>query len=119
VNGTNPARRPSGPAETSGVIAARLRRGVRLPSGRIAGESDREVHLFPVPIGAGVPSQLTALCGLVITPGMADQITAITGMPCTVCLALSARRAAGGADVAGHQPHELSAIRCSRTSSSC
>lgn len=78
------------PAEpVTGLVAARLRRGVLLPNGRTTGETDREVHLIPVTAGAGIPSQLTALCDLVITPGMADMITVVTGMPCLACLALS------------------------------
>lgn len=99
VSGLDPAWCPQ-PVEHSdhagaGLVAARVRRGVRLPSGRVAGESDRQVHLFPVPAGGGIPSQLTAICGLVITPGMADQICAITGMPCSACLALSLGGATG------------------------
>jgi hypothetical protein len=43
-----------------GVFAARLLRGVRLPSGRIAGETDRVVHLFPVPSERMIPEQLRA-----------------------------------------------------------
>ena len=83
------------PAEpAAGLVAARLRRGVRLPNGRTTGETDREVHLVPVFTG-GIPSQLTALCGLVLTPGMADVINAVTGMPCLVCLALSRSGTAG------------------------
>jgi hypothetical protein len=95
MTGLGPARCPLPVEPAAGLVAARLRRGVRLPSGRVTGESDREVHLFSVPTGGSIPSQLTALCGLVITPGMADQITAITGMPCSVCLALGARGATG------------------------
>jgi hypothetical protein len=99
VTGLGPAWQCPRPTEHSDqpgdLVAARVRRGVRLPSGRIAGESDRQVHLFPVPAGRGIPSQLTALCGLAITPGMADLVTAITGMPCSACLTLGVRGATG------------------------
>jgi len=95
VNDRGPAKRPRPVEDTASLVAARLRRGVRLPSGRIAGESDRQVHLFPITTDGGIPSQLTALCGLGITPGMADRITAVLGMPCSACLALSVHGATG------------------------
>jgi hypothetical protein len=48
---------PSGLREwLPGVVAARLLRGVRLPSGRIVGETDPVVHLVSIPYrgrGAG------------------------------------------------------------------
>lgn len=81
---------PEHPAVSTGLVAARLRRGVRLPSGRLTGESDRQVHLFPVPIGTAAPAQLTAVCGLVIEPGMADLVDAVIGLPCSTCLLLTA-----------------------------
>lgn len=93
MNDLSPAHRPAAPPSEAGLVAARLRRGIVLPSGRITGETDRAVHLFPLP--TGVPDHLTALCGLVITPGMADMLTAIVGMPCPACLALAARGATG------------------------
>jgi hypothetical protein len=34
-----------------GIFAARLLCGLTLPNGRIAGETDRVVHLFPIPTG--------------------------------------------------------------------
>jgi hypothetical protein len=77
-------------AEADSVIAARVRRGVRLPNGRTAGESDRQVHLFPVAIGSPAPSQLTALCGLAIEPGMADLVDTVSGLPCEACLLAAA-----------------------------
>jgi hypothetical protein len=70
----------------SGVFAARLLRGVTLSSGRIAGETDRVVHLFPVPSGRMVPERLSALCGLEIHPGQAELVTVGTGMPCVACV---------------------------------
>lgn len=36
-----------------GVFAARLLSGVTLPGGRIVGETDRVVYLFPIPTGRG------------------------------------------------------------------
>jgi hypothetical protein len=69
-----------------GVFAARLLRGVRLPGGRVVGENDRVVHLFPIPTGRMMPEQLRAFCGLVIRPGQAELVTVGTGMPCVVCV---------------------------------
>ena len=69
-----------------GVFAARLLRGVRLPGGRIVGETDRLVHLFPIPSGRLMPEQLCAFCGLVIRPGQAELVTVGTGMPCVACV---------------------------------
>jgi hypothetical protein len=64
----------------------RLRRGVELPNGRIVGESDRTTHLVPIPADDSPLAQLTALCGLVIRPGMADLVDELGGMPCEKCL---------------------------------
>lgn len=69
-----------------GVFAARLLHGVRLSSGRIVGETDRVVHLFPIPSGRMMPEQLRAFCGLVIRPGQAELVTVGTGMPCVACV---------------------------------
>ena len=69
-----------------GVFAARLLRGVRLPSGRIVGETDRVVHLFPIPSGRVIPEQLRAFCRLVIRPGQAELVKVGTGMPCVACV---------------------------------
>ena len=68
-----------------GAFAARLLRGVRLPGGRIMGETDRLVHLFPIPAGRLKPQQLRVFCGLVIRPGQAELVTIGTGMPCVAC----------------------------------
>ncbi|PXY16638.1 hypothetical protein BAY60_35910 (plasmid) [Prauserella muralis] len=77
-------------------MAARLRPGILLPSGRITGETDRIVHLFPLPLGAARPDRLTSLCGeLVITPGIAEVLTRLGGMPCAACLALATGVASG------------------------
>lgn len=69
-----------------GMFAARLLAGVRLPSGRMAGETDRVVHLFPLPAGRVVPDELQALCGLLIRPGQAELVKIGTGMPCMACV---------------------------------
>jgi hypothetical protein len=69
-----------------GVFAARLLHGVRLSSGRVVGETDRVVHLFPIPSGRVIPERLHAFCGLVIRPGDAELVTVGTGMPCVACV---------------------------------
>jgi hypothetical protein len=69
-----------------GVFAARLLRGVRLSSGWIVGETDRVVHLFPLPSGRVMPERLRAFCGLAIQPGDAELVTVGTGMPCVACV---------------------------------
>jgi hypothetical protein len=60
--------------------------GVRLPNGQIVGETDRVVHLFPIPAGRVIPEQLRAFCGLVIRPGQAEPVTAGTEMPGVACV---------------------------------
>lgn len=84
-----PARRPASPAEIAGIVFARLRRGVKLPGGRVVGETDREVHLISVPAGADRPAVLVAYCGLVIRPGQADLVDTLSGMPCPLCMVRS------------------------------
>ncbi len=69
-----------------GVVAARLRRGVELGNGRIIGETDRVVHLLPIPTSGPMPDHLMALCGLEIQPGHAEHVAVRTGMPCIPCL---------------------------------
>lgn len=69
-----------------GVFAARLLLGVILPSGRTVGETDRVVHLFPMPSGQTIPDELHAFCGLAIRPGQAELVTVGTGMPCVACV---------------------------------
>lgn len=69
-----------------GIFAARLLRGVTLPSGQIVGETDRVVHLFPLPTGRTIPDELRAFCGLVLRPGQAELVTVGTGMPCAACV---------------------------------
>lgn len=95
MNENSPAHRPRPPMNPAAFVAARLRRGVLLPAGRVVGETDRAVHLFPLPADNPNPDHLTALCGLIITPGMADVVLAVTGMPCPACLALAPRGATG------------------------
>jgi hypothetical protein len=69
-----------------GIFAARLLHGVTLPNGRIVGETDRVVHLFPLPTGRTIPDELHAFCGLVVRPGQAELVTVGTGMPCAACV---------------------------------
>lgn len=68
------------------VVAARLRRGVELPNGRMAGEADRVVHLIPVPDTRTIPDHLVTFCGMAIWAGQSDLVTVGTGMPCVPCL---------------------------------
>lgn len=68
------------------VFAARLLLGVRLAGGRMVGETDRVVHLFPIPTGRTIPDELSAFCGLMIRPGEAELVTVGTGMPCVACV---------------------------------
>lgn len=95
MNELSPAHHSRALTSPAALVVARLRRGVVLPSGRVVGERDRTAHLFPLPTGVANPDHLTALCGLVITPGMADLLPAVTGMPCPACLARAAHRATG------------------------
>ncbi|MGH3936855.1 MAG: hypothetical protein ACRDS1_18040 [Pseudonocardiaceae bacterium] len=69
-----------------GIFAARLLRGVMLPSGRIVGETDRVVHLFPLPTEWTIPDELPAFRGLVIRPRWAELVTVGAGMPCVACV---------------------------------
>ena len=69
-----------------GAFAARLLLGVKMPGSRVVGETDRVVHLFPIPSGRVIPEQLRAFCGLVIRPGQAELVTVGTGMPCVACV---------------------------------
>jgi len=69
-----------------GIVAVRLRRGVELSNGRVAGETDRVVHLIPVPAATAMPERLTTFCELAIEPGQAEQVAVGTGMPCMPCL---------------------------------
>jgi hypothetical protein len=73
-----------------GVFAARFRAeligGFVLPCGRRLGEIDRVVHLFPMPTGPKIPSDLTAFCHLTVRPRQAELVAVGEGMPCMVCL---------------------------------
>jgi len=57
-----------------------------MPGDRIVGETDRVVHLFPIPSGRVIPEQLRAFCGLTIRPGQAELVAVGTGMPCVACV---------------------------------
>jgi len=64
----------------------RYRRGV-------VGESKRTVHLVPITGSTldvtQVPGVIEALCGLVFSPGEAEALPEISGMPCVDCMALA------------------------------
>ncbi len=89
-----------------GIVAVRLRRGAELPNGRIAGETDRVVHLIPVPATPAMPEHLTAFCGLAIRPGQAELVAVGTGMPCVPCvIAAPSLRDSGAAESARRDGH--------------
>src|SRR5262249_26906365 len=69
-----------------GVFAARLLPGMRLPGGRVVGETDRVVHLFPIPSGRVQRERLRAYCDLETQPGQAEMVPVGTGMPCVACV---------------------------------
>jgi hypothetical protein len=71
------------------VVAARVRLGVALPSGRIAGCTDQDIHLIPIPTGPGLPSRLRAYCGMTIQPDVAEFVSVASGAPCPACLLLA------------------------------
>jgi hypothetical protein len=50
------------------------------------GESRRVVHVVPIPDVDKIPEVLVAHCGEQIRPGVAEQLYAPIGAPCTVCL---------------------------------
>jgi len=60
-----------------------------MSGGRVVGEADRVVHLFPIPSGRVIPEQLRAFCDLVIRPGQAELVTVGTGMPCVACVVVA------------------------------
>jgi hypothetical protein len=60
------------------------------------GETQRKVHLVPLPPILGAPSAigeyaraLKALCGQQFSPGKAELLPGVAGMPCENCLRLS------------------------------
>lgn len=69
-----------------GIAAVRVRLGVVLPNGRIAGRTDQIVHVVPLPPAAAEPAPLRAFCGLPIESDKADFVALISGPPCTRCL---------------------------------
>jgi hypothetical protein len=74
---------------TAPLAFVRFRRGV-------VGEARRSVHLVTLPRAVGKPSSigefagvLTALCGQTFSPGEAEVLPGLGGMPCGNCLRLS------------------------------
>jgi hypothetical protein len=58
------------------------------PDGAVVGESRRVCHLVPVPeSGLAGPGVLRAYCGVEISPGSAELLDGLAGMPCELCLA--------------------------------
>lgn len=63
---------------------------------KAVGETQRKVHLVPLPPILGAPSAifeyaraLKALCGQQFSPGKAELLPGVAGMPCENCLRLS------------------------------
>jgi hypothetical protein len=61
------------------LAVMRLRRGV-------VGESRRVSHVVPIPDGASLPGELTALCGVRVNPRQSEVLASISGMPCEPCV---------------------------------
>jgi hypothetical protein len=57
------------------------------PDGTPVGERERTCHLVPFSPSEVLPENLTSSCGLLITPGMAESLDRLLGMPCEACLA--------------------------------
>lgn len=72
---------------TEALLLVRLR--TSQPDGTRVGERDRTCHLVPFSPSEAVPEVLTAYCGLPITPGVAESVDRLLGMPCEACLARS------------------------------
>ncbi|WP_239153927.1 hypothetical protein [Amycolatopsis sp. FDAARGOS 1241] len=66
------------------VVAVRSR-GARLPSGRICGETDREVHYVPSPALSPADDTMAALCGTAL-PHNGIELVDDVGVPCANCL---------------------------------
>lgn len=73
------------PPDTN-VAAVRVRLGVLLPNGRIAGRVDQVVHVVPLPPPAAQPAPLQAYCGLPVESDKVDFVELISGQPCPRCL---------------------------------
>jgi hypothetical protein len=73
-------------ADWPGIAAVRVRLGVTLPSGRVAGRTDQVVHVVPLPPPAAEPAPLRACCGLPVESDKVDFVPLISGPPCTRCL---------------------------------
>ncbi|SDJ52852.1 hypothetical protein SAMN05192558_109147 [Actinokineospora alba] len=71
--------------DNSGIVPILL---VRLRPGPGVRETQRVVHVVPVPETDGVlPDVLTAWCAFKIQPGAAEVLERFAGMPCERCLA--------------------------------
>ncbi|WP_179957048.1 hypothetical protein [Amycolatopsis anabasis] len=53
------------------------------------GERQRKIHLFPVPADGPIPDRLKALCPAVFERDQLEELGAVSGMPCEICLSLS------------------------------
>lgn len=72
---------------TEALLLVRLR--ASQPDGTRVGERERTCHLVPFSPSEAVPEVLMAYCGLPITPGVAESLDRLLGMPCEACLARS------------------------------
>lgn len=53
----------------------------------LVGNVRRTCHVVVVPEDGTLPAFLTACCGVRFTPGSAELVNQISGMPCETCLA--------------------------------
>jgi hypothetical protein len=53
----------------------------------LVGDVQRSCHVVIVPDDGALPDFLTARCGVRFTPGSAELLNQISGMPCEVCIA--------------------------------
>ncbi|WP_020673138.1 hypothetical protein [Amycolatopsis nigrescens] len=56
------------------------------PLSGTVGETQRVVHLFPVPTDEPIPEELAALCDARFGRGDLEGLSRVTGAPCEVCL---------------------------------
>lgn len=53
----------------------------------LVGNVQRSCHIVIVPNDGALPEFLTACCGVRFTPGSAELLDQISGMPCEACIA--------------------------------